>query len=148
MQFIHFLAFSNSNGCSLITEVSSINAPRKPVKVSEAGVQEIVQQPAENSQWSEIKICIYLPDKAEKKAKPKTSPQPIRWPNIDCSHAGEEARKKGQDPVNDFHSDVRWFCGKLGQATTFCPSYVEAGEEETKHKGENQPSVPCAGPTP
>lgn len=53
MQFLHFVAFSNSSECSQITKVSSIkiflNAPMKPVKVSEA-VQKTLQQPAENSQ--------------------------------------------------------------------------------------------------
>lgn len=64
------MAFNNSNECSQVTEVSSINAPRKPVKVSEA-VQETLQQPAENSQWSEMRICTYIADKVKKSQNQK-----------------------------------------------------------------------------
>lgn len=47
-----FMAFSNCNECCQITEVASINAPRKPVKVSET-VHKTLQQPAGNSLQSE-----------------------------------------------------------------------------------------------
>lgn len=88
MQFLHFVAFSNSNECNQMTKVASINASRKPMKVSEAVQETLQQQPAENTQWSEMRICIFIANKAKKKKvklKPLpnppavTRPQPCRW---------------------------------------------------------------------
>lgn len=46
------MAFSNCNECCQIPEAASINARRKPVKVSET-VNKRLQQPAKNSLQSE-----------------------------------------------------------------------------------------------
>lgn len=148
MQFLHFVAFSNSNECNQIAKDASINASRKPMKVSEAVQETLQQQPAQNTQWSEMRICIFIANrgKKKKKVKQKTLPNPSAVTRSQpCRWGSKEERAKTQSItfIQTWGSAV----GNWGRPQPSGPSHVEADEEVIKHRWENQPSVPCTRPT-